>query len=201
MAAGDVIEVAYNARFLGQPCVTKFHILLVDGTYSEGDLAANLNTNPGPIANFVTHLTQQYIMDEYTTRKVYPSKGTTTAWTPVIAVGGLAATQVAPQLAVLFSLRTGVGGRRNRGRLYYPYCYADPFAIQQGLWTTAALNNATEGVAFYMMGRYGPIGTLAAHLRWTIYSRRSDGHTEIADYQLHNEIATQRRRSLITKHR
>lgn len=59
---------------------------------------------------------------------------------------------VAPALSLMLDKRTGIGGRRNRGRMYFPWALADSEVSEQGAvsgtpltqWSTACANFMAE---------------------------------------------------------
>jgi hypothetical protein len=64
---------------------------------------------------------------------------------PLVGVSGLSASgganrdSTAPALALMVARNTGVGGRANRGRVYFPWALSDTNVSEQGAVATAAL--------------------------------------------------------------
>lgn len=55
-----------------------------------------------------------------------------------VSVGGAAGTKLPPNVALLVKKRTGVGGRKNHGRTYFPFVLEDPQVNENGTLVPAS---------------------------------------------------------------
>lgn len=70
----------------------------------------------------------------------------------------------APALALMLDKRTGIGGRRNRGRMYFPWAVADSEVSEQGAVASAALNNWSSACVTFMQEMTAVGSSVGTHL-------------------------------------
>jgi hypothetical protein len=130
------------------------------------------------------------------------------------AAGAVATDALPPQCALVWTIGTGLAGRRRRGRSYaYAFTESDQAA---GVWATATITFATTALNT-IYGLYGPSGTDPQFLLGVWSERTASGceyrgtppqlvnvdtpHPELAfnmstGYQLRTTVYSQRRRTI-----
>lgn len=129
-------------------------------------------------------------------------------------IGGIATDMLPPQCAMVWTIGTGLAGRRRRGR---SYVYAMPESSQaNGTWSTAEITSSTASLNT-IYGLYGPSGTDPQFLLGVWSERTASGceyrgnppvlvnidtpHPELAfnmstNFQLRTTVYSQRRRTV-----
>ncbi len=115
---GDVIEVVLRGHYNGHPVGNRLHFELQDVLATETTLFNALDAGGGVLQEYCASMSLVWQLPAVTTRKVLPELGVLTSWTPTHNGGTINARVGAMQDAIVLSLRTGLGGRARRGRMY-----------------------------------------------------------------------------------
>jgi len=188
-----------RGHYNGHPVGNRLHFELQDVLATETTLFNALDAGGGVLQEYCASMSLVWQLPAVTTRKVLPELGVLTSWTPTHNGGTINARVGAMQDAIVLSLRTGLGGRARRGRMYLmTITQADQGAATDGIWLIGggALNRAAN-VANKIMALYGPGGSGAGFYRWTVFSKRYEFSTLITNVIVNTAIGTVRRRSII----
>lgn len=158
---------------------------------SLGALTANVASANLAFAAFADNVLPD-LSDDLTLQRAVFSVGT--AGDPDIAEssitpdqGGVNFASVPPQVAVLVRKNSGVGGRKNRGRLYLPGCRADE--VDSSGTVTPTTTAAIQAACTAMFADLEAGGMQPAILHGTGLTP-----TDMVAYVVSNHTATQRRR-------
>lgn len=181
MATNDVYELAVRARFRGQQIVNTYHYMANGGFVPTQAQAQTLADTHKELWRNAQHNTLAY--ETWTLRQVWGAGVTYNSSKP-IRVGGRVyegtftgtltgnistGTPLPPANALVVQLKTGLVGRRNRGRLYIAGLRVEDVGSDGnvGSASLAAFNAslATHGAAYF-------IGGTVADWDWVIWSFR-----------------------------
>lgn len=171
-----------------------------DGTATSGNLSTWLAAAVGPTGTFFTAVAAQCwdTTTNYTALRayLYPALGgaSSTAGVSGATVTGTGASTMSPQTALVMSYRSGVAGRKGRGRMYLPVTTNAGLGSGTGQFLPAnATTIATAGKTWLDAMNALSIGTSAAIA--SIASRDSGLGFPIVSLIVDTKLDTQRRRT------
>lgn len=179
----DNLEVAANVlnfyAAAGSPTPANFQGL-ADNLYS-------FWTGAAPFADGLkSDITEDWRLESITARTL---DGVNQAFRSVSEVGAVAEETEPALLAPCVSLRTGLGGRSHRGRLYLPS--PSHASVIDGLLGAAYI---TSMEAIWDDLRVTLPANTSVGWTWCVYSRKLDTMSVIEDVHINVELDTQRRR-------
>jgi len=200
LADAQLLEVVYVNRMLQQSGLMVRHYLVTEtvGTISEQVAADELSAI---MSDFIKDcMSSDASYRGLTLQKIDPPPASDRFISTQGQGPGAAASPVmSTQTAGVISLRTGIAGRRNRGRTYVPF-------PSEGANEANGKPNATYLVDLGALGTQlagvqviAPGGGNSCNLVPQVYSRTFDSFRTISSYLVRTEWGTQRRRSQINR--
>ena len=165
MAVNDVVKVTLSGRLHGQRHESGIHIRYQTPEADPTSLAADFTTNIVPLFQAATTGQCTYEVVSVDPRLPAEEEGYDDAL-PVDTDGALLGDAIPGQVAAVLSLRTGLKGRRRRGRFYVSG--APEASSSLGRWADAQQTLFTN-IGDGLIARYGPTG-LSADYRLVTFS-------------------------------
>lgn len=199
LAIGNIVQVNFYHTLSTQVAqvVRHYRISAIGGTpITDSDLADDLESAWAPLIKpAMSNVATWYGVKAQILTVPLPSSVTDFTNT---GVGTSAAQPLAPQVAGLIRLKTGLAGRKNRGRSYIPFP-STLFQGTNGLPTTAYLTVIGAIANMLSSNRVIVVGARSGTAVPVIYHRATGGSTDIINATAFNGFATQRRRSLVNR--
>lgn len=213
MAANDIVKLTLNANYQGSRVQIGYHFRFDDGVGTMANLMADYRDNAllSLRAAVVEQMVFTHIICEQVASGVPPSTVGPFNQSEFLALAGgtdgdLLGEGMIGQGAAVFNVRTGVKGRRYRGRAFYSGAPEASAALglwdgaQQALWNAhaTALQNRylNGGPAIYTIGVWSPQDLLFKNKAGVVVPRVGNIFTPMTTVTASTGVKTMRRRAL-----
>lgn len=213
MAANDIVKLTLNSTYHGSRLQVGYHFRFDDGVGTMANLMADFRDNA--LASLRAAVVEEqvftHLVCEQVAAGVPPSTVGPFNQSEVLALaaatdGDLIGEGMIGQGAAVFNVRTGIKGRRYRGRAFYSGAPEASAAL--GLWSAAqkalwdahatALQNRylNGGPAIYTMGIWSPQDLLFKNKAGVVVPRVGNIFTPMTTVTASSGVKTMRRRAL-----
>lgn len=184
-------RVISSSELLGQHFQNVWHFTSEDGVLDETGVKDAVI--PGMVTRLRNHQNANLIYSTMSVQQLLPTLQPASVFSMAGAHGSLDGQMYHPSVCVLFSIRTGTGGRKGHGRWYMPGLHFDH--VENGV-LRADIWALFQGDATFITNSYDG-GTFASNLRMVVVTREN-----VADYRpmttvvVRQVLGIQRRRNI-----
>lgn len=214
MPTGDIMRATLEGTFSGEPVMFDLGFVSNSGAATfaedagnlEGEIvtALGLGTIPSP---FLAPLSAGYVLNGIRIQDLSPGVDAGLVFNVGQPGGNETDDGLPPAVSLCVTLRTGLKGKANRGRIYLTGFAED--SQSGGYWITEIQDWANTTVAGALLDAFGPLGP--GNYQWSVIHTVAGGvrlspptATPIISYTVHNETRVLRRRGIgvrISRHR
>lgn len=213
MAANDIVKLTLHSNYHGSRLQTSYHFRFDDGVGTMANLMTDIRDNA--LASLRAAVVEEQVFTRLTTEQVAAGVPPATAGpfnqSEELALaaatdGDLLGEGMIAQGAAVLNIRTGLKGRRFRGRAFYSGAPEASAALglwsaaQQGLWNAHATalqgRYATGGVAIYTLGVWSPEDLTFRRKDGTLAPRVGNIFTPMTTVTASSGVKTMRRRAV-----